>query len=92
MADMVKGDYKRGVEKYTDDGPFNDPVVRCDKCHELLLTAAVKSLGMCEHCGNRRVKKVSIFNENEMVQLSQWGVDPDWTALFGPVQEVTHAG
>lgn len=91
MMEAAKGDYKSGAVKYSDDGPFKDPVVRCDKCHKLMLTASVKSLGMCEHCGNRRVKKVSIFNEDELAQISKWGVDPDWIALFGPKQEVGHA-
>lgn len=90
MAEAATEAFKRGMEKYTDDGPFRDPVVRCDKCHKLLLTKSIKNLGMCEHCGNRRVKKVSIFNEEEMAQVVGWGVDPDWIALFGPKEAISH--
>lgn len=76
---------KEGQEKYSDDGPFSDPVVRCDKCHKILKTDDIKNLGMCLHCGHRKVKKVSIFNEDELITIKSWDIDPDWVSLFGPV-------
>lgn len=88
---MESGSYKSGFEKYNDDKEFHDPVVRCDKCHKILLTGEVKNIGMCSHCGHRRVKKVSIFNEDELATIQGWNVDPDWIALFGPVGGTANA-
>lgn len=87
----MEGNFKAGNERYHDDKEFHDPVVRCDKCHKILLLETVKSLGMCQYCGHRKVKKVSVFNEEELATIQKWGVDPDWLALFGPVAGVANA-
>lgn len=68
--------------KYGKDGPFEDPVVRCDSCAKLIRTETLRGLGSCE-CGNRKVRNLLVFNDAERAQMVEWGVDPDFLALFG---------
>lgn len=68
--------------KYSDDGPFQDPVVRCDSCTKLMLTADLKKHGMCPHCGNRRVRKVLQYSPAELEWMETENVDPEFLALF----------
>ena len=70
------------ADKYDPKGPFNDPVVRCDACQKLLLRAGLTKIGCCEHCGNRRVRNLTVFNEKELEQMKAWNVDPEFIALF----------
>jgi len=62
-----------------------DPVVRCDSCGKIVLRANLEKIGMADCCGNRRVKKMSTFNDAEEAQMVEWGVDKDFLVLFGPV-------
>ena len=71
---------------YGKDGPFNDPVVRCDSCTKLIKTANVRKFGMCPHCSNTRVRNVRTFSEGELIQLKEWDIDPEWIALFEGVE------
>ena len=75
-------------EKYSDDGPFIDPVVRCTECSKIVYRTAIKKIGKCPHCGNRRVRKVSTLNEIEMKELQDKGIDKQFIALFGEVKDV----
>jgi hypothetical protein len=67
--------------KYSKDGDFTDPVVRCDSCAKIILTTQLKSLGSCT-CGNRKVRNLLVFNDAERAQMEGWGVDPDFLAMF----------
>ena len=67
------------------DVGFNDPVVRCDSCHVLLERSNLQKLGMCKKCGNRRVRNVLVMSDVEITQLKEWGIDPDFIALFEEV-------
>lgn len=78
----MRGDFKEGNKKYSDDGPFNDPVVRCDGCSKIILKEKIGEIGMCPNCGHRRVNKLRVFNEEELNQMIEWGVDPDYFAIF----------
>ncbi len=40
------------MAKYSRDGDFTDPVVRCDSCSKITLTKELKRLGCCPNCGN----------------------------------------
>jgi hypothetical protein len=77
-------------QKYSKDGPFNDPVVICDSCQELLLRSEVHAHGMCKHCGNTRVRNVRVLSEENMVIAQGWAqegkIDPDWLELFEVTQ------
>jgi hypothetical protein len=72
------------MAKYSEDGDFTDPVVRCDSCQRLLLVAKLKELGACI-CGSRKVKNVRGFESHELEAMQKWGVDPEFLALFEPV-------
>lgn len=69
------------MDKYDKDAEFADPVVRCDSCNAVILVETIKKLGMCK-CGNRRIRNVQMLNGEELTQLKNWGVDPDFLALF----------
>jgi uncharacterized CHY-type Zn-finger protein len=70
------------MTKYSKDGDFTDPVVRCDSCAKITLTSELKRIGCCPNCGNRKVRNLLVFNEQELAQMKAWGVDPDFLAVF----------
>ena len=73
------------LPKYDKDAPFCDPVLRCDSCVKMVYAQDLRSLGMCRHCGNRRVRSLNILNDEERQELIDNNVDPDFIALFGEV-------
>lgn len=77
-------------QKYSKDGPFNDPVVRCDSCQALLLRTELHQHGMCKHCGNTRVRNLRTMNEGDWALLETWAetgkIDPDFLKLFEGVE------
>ena len=72
--------------KYHRDAEFNDPIVRCDSCAKIVKLVAIRQLGTCPHCGNRRIRNVLTLTSDEMDQVRAWGIDPDWIALFEGVE------
>jgi hypothetical protein len=76
--------------KYSKDGPFREPVIRCYGCQGLALVDTIKKIGMCPHCSNTRVTNVRTMNEDEAKQVRQWisegKCDPDWLAEFSEVE------
>lgn len=78
-------DQLRAVSKFSHDGPFSDPVIRCDSCNRLILSEEIKKAGMCE-CSNVKVKNIRTLNEQDRAQIQQWvddgKVDPDFLILF----------
>ena len=75
------------MEKYKKDGPFMDPVVRCDSCQSLLLMSELKTAGQCSRCSNTRVRNLrGVLTEGDCQTLIIWRnegkVDPDFVALF----------
>jgi len=70
------------IEKYSDKGPFEDPVVRCYECKKIALLQQITKDGFCLHCGARKVQKMRTFNEEEWSQMKKWGVDPVFLDLF----------
>lgn len=70
--------------KYSDDGKFEDPIVRCDSCNKLIDRAGLLQVGMCPHCGHRKVRKVLQFAESE-IQWARENLDPEFMALFEEV-------
>ena len=71
-----------GKEKYSKDGPFNDPLIRCDRCQELIETTLIKRFGSCPQCGNSRVTNVKVMSEKEMKWAKAQGIDPLFLSLF----------
>lgn len=78
------------LNKYSIDGPFLEPVVRCDSCQELLIVKDMRKVGMCPHCSNTRVRNVRTMNEQDMEKAKAWAsegkIDPVWLHIFGVVQ------
>ena len=76
-------------QKYSKDGPFNEPVVICDSCARMLLRVEVQRVGMCSHCGNTRMRNVRVLSEENMKIAQEWAsegkIDPDWLKLFEAV-------
>jgi hypothetical protein len=73
-------------QKYSKDGPFMEPVLRCDGCQALVLRTALKRIGMCPECSNTRMRNVRTMSPREQQQAQQWAevgtIDPDWLKLF----------
>lgn len=72
--------------EYSKDGPFTDPVVRCDSCRRLLLAETLRKEGCCK-CGMRKIRNVASFDEDELEKMKKWGVDPDFLKLFEAVDD-----
>lgn len=73
-------------QKYSKDGEFREPIVRCDACQALLLKEDLRTEGMCKHCGNTRVRNVRTMSDGDMALAKVWAetgkIDPDWLKLF----------
>lgn len=67
--------------QYSKDGPFTDPVVRCDDCHRMLFVSDLRINGSC-NCGNRRVKNVLSVGFWELVKLKSRKIDKEFVKLF----------
>lgn len=68
------------------DEGFTDPVVRCDSCQALLRRETLHKRGKCNKCGNRRVRNLTVFDENEKKQMEEWGLH-EFVSEFGVVNE-----
>ena len=76
------------MERYGKDGPFLDPVVRCDKCFKIILTDYLKEHGACKHCGNRRITNVMGFSLLEYLKMRFiWKIDPEFLKVFNTKKE-----
>lgn len=51
----------------------HDPAVRCDSCQKILMADELVKVGCCPHCGNRRIRSITVCNEDELQQLLDWG-------------------
>lgn len=74
--------------KYSKDGEFQEPIVRCDSCAKLVLVASIKKMGMCPLCSNGRFRNVRTLTDEEMIKVKEWNIDPEWIALWEPVEGV----
>lgn len=72
---------------YGKDEPFNDPVVRCDSCGSLIRRELLHRLGSCGKCGSRKVRNVRTFTGEDLEQMREWNVDPEFLKLFEEVAE-----
>ncbi len=79
--------YEEGRKKYSIDGEFKEPVVRCDKCMRILLVEELRKRGDCKYCGSHRVRSLKSFTLEEKEKMEKWGVDEDFLALFKGEEE-----
>ena len=63
-----------------------EPVLRCDSCNTLVELKVLHKLGSCSKCGNKRVKSLTIFNDEERAQIESWG-HTDFLKEFETVDE-----
>ena len=70
------------MNKYDKDAAFEDPVLRCDSCSSILLASDLREKGRCRECGNRKVRNLQVFNEEERQQMIDWNIDPKFIELF----------
>ena len=75
------------MSKYSKDGPFTEPIVRCDSCAKIIRVEKLKKLGYCPECSNTRIRNVRSLKPEEMEQVKEWGIDPEWIALFEATKE-----
>tara|TARA_R110000751_G_scaffold208951_7_gene312827 strand:- start:993 stop:1196 length:204 start_codon:yes stop_codon:yes gene_type:complete len=61
-------------------------VFRCDSCSILVRRETLTTLAACPKCGNRRVRNIQVFGEDERKQLEDWGFH-DFIAEFEAVDE-----
>lgn len=80
------------MSKYGFRDPFEDPVVRCYRCTQLILRKQIHSLGQCPKCGSKRVANVTIFDDKELKQMKQWKVDPAYLECFEEVSDAPNEG
>lgn len=72
--------------QYGKDGDFNDPVVRCDSCGKMILVSKLKEMGACI-CGSRKVRNLRGYDGKERDLMVEWGVDPEFLALFEQIDD-----
>ena len=68
------------------DEGLADPVVRCDSCQALLKRTTLHKHGSCNKCGNRRIRNITVFDEDEKKQMEEWGF-AEFVAEFGEVAD-----
>lgn len=78
---------KSSLPKYHEDGPFMDPVIRCNNCGEIDLTEKWRKRGYCKKCGNRRCRNVVNLTVDDRAKVIHWNVDSDFLALFEKVDD-----
>ena len=70
------------MSKYDKDSAFADPVLRCDSCSAIVLAQDLRDKGCCLKCGNRKVRNLQVFNEEEHKQMLAWNIDPEFIGQF----------
>jgi hypothetical protein len=70
------------LPKYHRDGDFEDPIVRCTECQAIVHRDYLTKNGACQVCGNRRVRNVLTLSGEEMQNLKDKNIDPDFLVLF----------
>ncbi len=77
------------ADKYSHDGEFVEPLVRCDSCSRLIFVKELTRRGMCQ-CGNTRVRNVKSLKKKELKLVSKWAdegkLDKVWVDLWVPVE------
>ena len=58
---------------FNEQGAFDDPVLRCDSCQKIIKRESLHKLGGCPKCGNRRVRNLTVFNDEEKAEMESWG-------------------
>jgi len=73
--------------KYSKQGPFDDPVVRCCECQRIIFREEIHKFGMCPKCGNKRIRNILALQSDEMDMLRTKQVDEDFLKLFEGISD-----
>jgi len=74
------------IDTEPNDDEFTDPVLRCDSCQALVRRTTLHKLGSCDKCGNKRMRNLTVFNEDEKAQMEEWGFQ-SFVSEYGPIDE-----
>ena len=66
------------MDKYDPKGSFQDPIVRCFRCHNVLKTATLIKLGKCKHCGSTKVANATTLTGEELDLIKSMNIDPEY--------------
>ena len=67
---------------YGKDDPFADPVLRCDSCTTIVFAEDLREHGLCLKCGNRKMRNLQVYDEDELELMKDRNVDPAFLKLF----------
>ncbi len=77
------------ADKYSHDGEFIEPLVRCDSCAKLMFSKKLTNQGSCD-CGNTRVRNITKLSKKELKKVTKWAdagkLDQVWVNLWVPVE------
>ena len=77
------------ADKYSHDGEFREPLVRCDSCSKLNFLEDLTRRAMCS-CGNLRVRNVTSLTKRELKKVKKWveqgKLDQIWADLWVEVE------
>ena len=79
---------EKSLPTFSDDGPFSDPIVRCDSCSKLVMIELIGKIGKCPYCGRAKFWKVRTFSQRELEWMKERDVDPDFLKLFEQTEGV----
>lgn len=90
MKDFEVDEKIKARKKYSVDGEFNEPLVMCDSCQELIFITTLHKNGMCPECGSAKVRNIRSLQGEKLEQCRAWvkegKLDPDWLALFSEAE------
>lgn len=59
-------------------GRAHDYLLRCKDCQALVTFDAIKKLGCCDKCGNKRFTEINLLSEKEQAAIQSGEIDfPD---------------
>jgi len=75
------------MQRYSKDGPFEEPAVRCCECQRIILREEIQKFGCCPGCGTRRVRNILTMSLEEMETMRERQIDENFLKLFEGVPD-----
>lgn len=63
-------------------GRSHDYLMRCKDCQKLVTFDAIKKLGCCDKCGNRRFAEITLLNDEEQAAIRSGAISFPDSELF----------
>jgi hypothetical protein len=67
---------------YVDEDRGHDYLMRCKDCQGLVTFTAIKKLGCCDKCGNKRFTEITLLQQQEMDDIKSGVIDFDGRDKF----------